>query len=74
MKKVLFIVAVLVLTASCTSKKDYKYMIETPNNYFYTDSYTVKDGCVSFEEECNCTESGKQASTVCGSYTITTLQ
>lgn len=73
MKKVLFIVAVLALTTSCTSK-DYKYMIETPDNYFYTDNYTVKDGCISFEEDCTCTESGKQASTVCGSYTITTLK
>jgi hypothetical protein len=73
MKKVLFIVAVLALTTSCVNQ-DKKYRIETPDNYFYTDSYTVKDGCITFEEECDCTESGMQASTVCGSYTITTLK
>lgn len=74
MKKVLFILAVLALTTSCVVNKDKKYRIESPNSYFYTDSYTVKDGCITFEEECSCTESGVQSSTVCGNYTITTLK
>lgn len=73
MKKLLFIATLLVLITSC-STKDYKYRVDTPDTYFYTDSYTVKDGCITFEEECNCTESGVQSSTVCGSYTITTLK
>ena len=73
MKKLLFIVAVLALVTSC-SRPDTKYRIETPDNYFYTDSYTVKDGCITFEEKCDCTESGVQTSTACGNYTITSLK
>lgn len=73
MKKVLFILALFVLTTSCVNQ-DKKYRIETPDDYFYTDSYTVKEGCITFEEECECTESGVQSYTVCGSYTITTLK
>lgn len=73
MKKVLFILALLALTTSCVNQ-DKKYRIETPDNYFYTDSYTVKDGCITFEEECDCNESGVQSSTACGNYTITTLK
>lgn len=73
MKKLLFIATLLVLITSC-STKDYKYRVDTPDTYFYTDSYTVKDGCITFQEDCSdCSESGVQTM-VCGSYTITTLK
>ena len=73
MKKLLFIATLLVLVTSC-SIKDYKYRVDTPDTYFYTDSYTVKDGCITFQEDCSdCNESGVQTM-VCGSYTITTLK
>lgn len=73
MKKLLFIAILLVLTTSCV-KPDKKYRIESPDDIFYTDTYTVKDGCITFEAECNFTESGMQSSTVCGYYTVTTLK
>ncbi len=67
MKKVILILVSVVFLTSCVQNK--KYIIETPDGTYATDTYSEMNGCIMFKSDCGC---GGEPESVkaCGNYTI----
>jgi hypothetical protein len=64
--KIVLLLLMVVLLASCTNCRKYKYCIRTHRYSYHTNEYTKDgDGCISF------IDIGGRKRTVCGSFSIT---
>jgi len=73
MKLVAFVLIALLLN-SCDADK--KYRIRTPDKVYHTDYLThAGPSCITFDVSCGCGDSDKKTRvTVCGSYSIETIE
>ena len=64
------IIAITMLLASCCGCGEYKYIITQGDNYYHTNEYTLKDGCITFKDNNKDNTNVGNNVTICGSYTV----